>query len=80
MPSPKPIKPTKLDFFDALRAVYTGMAIIKLSWSDKNTYLQLREARLKIHDDKGWHDLIISEADMAGDDWVIIDLMERKIL
>lgn len=71
MPSPK-VEPT-MNFFTALKAVLNGKIITKLEWDNTEIYGLLRNAQLQLHKPDGFHVWIISEGDMLGEDWVIIN-------
>lgn len=74
-PKPKTKKPTNLDFFDALRQVYLGKCITKLEWNEPDCYFKLVDGRLMIYkpDTKMFHPLIVTDGDMAGEDWIVIE-------
>lgn len=63
-----------MNFFDALRAVVQGFRITKLEWKDDRVVVFLN-GTLKIKKPDGVHDLIISDGDMFGEDWVIVRSM-----
>ena len=66
----------QIDFPAAMQAVIDGKKITKLEWGNEKEYGWLHDGFLKIHhagqpDDK--HDRwIISDGDLLGHDWVII--------
>lgn len=62
-----------LTFFDALKEVAEGKRITKLEWADKNTYGILTDGHLKIMLNDGLKDWIISDGDLNGTDWIILD-------
>jgi hypothetical protein len=67
------INKVTIDFPDAIRAIREGRKVTKLEWGDFKIYLTLVDGRLKIHKAEGTvHDLIVSDADMNGTDWVVI--------
>ena len=68
-PTPSPAFVYTLDFTAALAAVRRGERISKQEWHDDNSYATLRDGKLMLHLADGWHDWIISAADMAGVDW-----------
>ena len=74
--SPK-INPTNypeqtMDFPNAIRAVTDGAKVTKLEWDNPDVIVWL-EGRLKIKlADNTIHDLIVTDGDMIGEDWVII--------
>ena len=77
-PTPKgePVPPdddhNRMDFPDAMRAVINGAKVTKLEW-DAPVVVVWLETTLKIKLDDGTvHDLIVSDGDMIGMDWVIV--------
>ncbi len=74
-PKSRTKKPKQLDFFEALREVSLNKCITKLEWNEPNCYLKLVDGRLVIYkpDTKLFHPLIVSDGDMAGEDWIVID-------
>lgn len=74
--SPKPYPPNTektLSFFAALREVSMGKKATKLEWNNPNIYICLNDEHLQIKlGDSKFHDLIVSSADMVGDDWIIL--------
>ena len=75
--SPTPISVPKVDkgqmsFPDAMKEVIKGNRVTKLEWNDEGTYLYLQgHLRIRFSDDRDT-DLIISDGDMIGLDWVVI--------
>ena len=70
----KPKQQPHLDFPDAMRAIISGKRVTKLEWDDPRTYLELKDGKLKIYksDTKRFHDLIVSDGDLMGLDWVVL--------
>ena len=71
--SPVLEKPTEVSFFDALHATLQGKRITKTSWKDPGSYGMLKETLLKIKIDGTWHNWIICDKDMEGEDWVVME-------
>ena len=70
--SDRPVDSKEMDFPSAMRAVIDGAKITKLEWDNKEIVVWL-ESTLKIKlADGTTHDLIISDGDMIGEDWVIV--------
>ena len=74
--SPLPIQAFKpapaLTFPQAMEAVARGERLTKLEWNDRDTYIHLSEGHLKIHkSDGGNFDLIVSDGDLTGTDWLV---------
>ena len=61
----------ELNLFDALKLVNQGKKITKLEWNNSNTYCWL-DNTLKIHIKDKDLDWVLSDGDMAGDDWVVL--------
>ena len=61
-----------MNFFDALKAVLAGSLITKGEWEDPNFYGLLKNGRLTIFLNGRDYDWIITEADMLGEDWIVI--------
>lgn len=69
----EPIAAVTLDFPDALRAVMGGKSITKQEWDNPEIKVALHALHLSIIRDKGWQDLIVTDGDLFGTDWVVID-------
>jgi len=68
-----PLSRTVMNFSDALREVIKGKKITKLEWGNQNIYIFLHNEHLKIMKlDGKMYDLIVSEADLLGEDWVLV--------
>ena len=60
-------------FFQALQEVINGKKITRASWPNGET-ISLHNRFLSIKKDDGTiHPLLVSEGDLKGDDWVVID-------
>lgn len=64
---------TLLTFPDAMREVINGKKVTKLEWATSEVFLQLKDGFLKIYRDSKYYDLIVSEGDMIGTDWVVVE-------
>ena len=72
--SPLPTRRQDMDFFEALKQVNDGNLITKLEWNDSGTYAFIKEGMLSIHFSNGVdHAWLIRDADMAGEDYVLVD-------
>lgn len=72
--SPTPRRVKEMDFPDALREVIAGKKITKLEWCNKEVYGVLDGEVLVLWKDDGKeYQWILSEGDIKGEDWVIID-------
>lgn len=55
-----------------MQAVIAGERVTKAEWANADVYLFL-DGRLKIHKADGTEaDLIVSDGDMRGSDWVVL--------
>jgi hypothetical protein len=71
--SPVPKKEIPLTFPEAIAAVIGGSKISKKEWGNNEFYGELRDGRLKLRNPAGvYHDWIISDGDMMGQDWFIV--------
>lgn len=72
--SPTPPKIKEMDFPDALREVIAGKKITKLEWCNKEFYGVLEDEMLVLWKDDGKkYQWILSDADIKGEDWIVID-------
>ena len=71
MASPTVIKPTEMDFMDALRMVVDGQRITRLDWNDPNVYVLLRAGFLSIYQNGTASRLLVSDIDLLATDWII---------
>lgn len=69
---PKTKKP-QMNFYEALEELMTGKQITKLEWANRNIFGILKNEHLMLHkSDNRYYDWILSEADIRGDDWVVL--------
>jgi hypothetical protein len=54
-----------------MQAVIDGHKVTKLEWGNPNIVVYL-DGRLRIDLEDGTHDLLVSQGDMIGTDWVIV--------
>ena len=73
-PKPKPVKTKKqLNFSEALEQILLGKSVTKKEWGDKKYHVLLAEEHLRLHKPDGkYYDWILTEADMRGDDYVLL--------
>jgi hypothetical protein len=75
--SPRPtniIQEETFDFPEAIRCITFGMKVTKLEWADPEYFLQLVDTHLKIHKPDGkFYDLIITDGDLVGEDYKVIE-------
>jgi len=55
-----------------MKYVIEGKKVTKLEWNDPEIVVYL-DGRLRLKDKDGIHDLIVSDGDMLGLDWVIAE-------
>lgn len=68
------LRPKKLITFpEAMQAVIDGKNITKAEWDSPDIFCNLESERLKICIHGVFHDWIISEADMMGTDWEVLE-------
>ena len=71
-PSPEPHEGTS--FSMAICEVKIGKKLTRLSWNEPKTYIFLNGGRLRImKKDGSLHDLIVSDGDIFGEDWVVVE-------
>jgi hypothetical protein len=58
-------------FAEAMSAVVDGHKVARDDWQD-DVFLQMKDGFLMIKNETGWHQLLVSEADMVADDWEIV--------
>ena len=62
-----------MDFPKAMGIVINGQHVTRLDWKDRNVYFLLHGGRLRIHKaDNSVSDLIVSEGDMLGKDYITL--------
>lgn len=63
-----------LDFPAAMQAVKEGKNVTKLEWNNPNILVCLNGGRLRIKLEDGlFHDLLVSDGDILGEDWVVLE-------
>ena len=73
LPLAKKEESVKLTFPQALNQVIDGKKITKSEWNNSDFFILLREGKLELHKPDGkFYDLIISEGDLIGIDWVVL--------
>lgn len=63
------------DFPEAMRQVILGKEITKLEWGNPQIRCTLKDGHLKIFllSNNRWNDWIISDGDLMGMDWMVIN-------
>lgn len=68
-----PLPPKQLDFGQAMAAVTLGKKITKVSWNSLEEYGLLQDGHLRLHKDDKFHNWIVTEGDLTGIDYIIIN-------
>ena len=69
-----PKEDEKLSFPSAIAEILNGNKITKLEWDDSQYYVFLHEGILKLHKPDGQlYTWTLSEADLTGEDYIIIN-------
>lgn len=78
MSTPEPAT-VAFSLVDVLPAVLLSAAIVKRLCWDQGEYVMMFEGRLRIYlPDRRFHDWIITETDVTGDDWIVINQDEEE--
>jgi hypothetical protein len=77
--SPRPKMPVGMSFPDALKEVINGKKITKMEWMNKDIYGILANGILMLHKEDGFHQWVLSEGDLNGRDWVVLDQGQLNI-
>ena len=68
-----PIVEPVMTFPEALNKVIDGKKVTKTEWNNDKIYVLLKDGFLMIRKDDGkFYQLIVSEADLIGTDWIEI--------
>jgi len=73
MPSPTKAPQLTFDFPTAMKAIIDGKRVTKLEWNDVTMYCELHGQWLMIHRDGQWFTWTVSDGDMLGQDWVVLE-------
>lgn len=72
-PVPYTYKPqVEMAFPDAIREILNGNHVTRLSWNDKDSYGLLKDGFLSIKVNGGFHQWLVNDGDMEGNDWVVL--------
>ncbi len=74
-----PILSIGMSFPKAMEEIIEGKAITKLEWNNENIYGILRNGFLILHKDNKDGQWVISEGDLMGKDYIVIDLPLVKL-
>jgi hypothetical protein len=69
----KPARPIGFDFPEAIKNIIAGKTVTKLEWANEEIFGVLKDGFLVIHNQTGDHRWIVSEADLVGLDWIVIE-------
>jgi hypothetical protein len=63
-----------LSFYDALKEVAAGKRITRQAWENKDVVCYMKNAILMITPEDGVeHSWMVSEGDMGGVDWIVVE-------
>lgn len=65
-------KPETITFYDALKQVYLGKRVTRISWGSEEEYVFLHEDNLYIHTRGKDHIFQVRGADLEGEDYYVI--------
>ena len=75
--SPKPqdvIDTNTMNFPQAIQQIIKGKKITKIEWGSTEFYGILKDAHLVLHKPDGiFYQWVITEGDLIGTDWIVID-------
>lgn len=60
-----------MSFFDALKKIQAGKMVKRISWGNQD-YCLLKDTFLMIFRNGKFHNWIINDGDMEGQDWIIV--------
>jgi hypothetical protein len=64
----------ELNFPEAIKAIMSGKSVTRKEWGNADIFIFLGDGFLMIQKEDGTtHRLIVSEGDMLGIDWYIVD-------
>ena len=61
-----------MDFPSAMREVLKGKQVKRLSWESASDHGVLKDGWLNIHTKGKYHQWLVSDGDLEGNDWVVI--------
>ena len=68
----------RMSFSKAIEEIIKGEKITKLEWKNKDIYGVLKNGYLMIYlDDKQFHKWLVSDGDIYGDDWIVVDKISK---
>lgn len=69
-PLPVEVIQEQFDFPEAMSRVLQGKKITKLEWDNPEIFISLNNKMLQLHKNGGYYNLLVSEGDLIGTDWV----------
>ena len=74
VPAKKADDKVQISFYQALKALANGGKITKLDWENDNIYGLLHNGLVSLHkDDDKIYTWLVSDGDLDGKDWIILD-------
>ncbi len=64
--------PIIMNFNEAVQEILDNKKVSRYDWKDEETYIFLNENILSIKKEDGIHPLIVSDADMIAEDWMVV--------
>lgn len=65
-------KPESMTFPEAIEQVIKGKRIARIDWPSNEDFGLLKDGFLMIHNERGYHQWIVSDGDLLEDDWVVL--------
>ena len=74
MKSPKPPKEKTedLNFYEALKQILEGQSVTKREWDNRDINCLMSNGRLTIRRDNKFHDWILTDGDLYGEDFYVL--------
>jgi len=62
------------DFPQSVRELLAQKKVTRLEWGNAEYFLQIVDTHVKIHKPDGkFYDLIVTDGDLSGTDWIILE-------
>jgi hypothetical protein len=76
-----PVASPEMTFPQAMERVVSGKRVTRIEWYNKTIFVELLNGFLSIKQPTGYHQLIVSEGDMRGEDWIVVEKggVEEKV-
>lgn len=62
-----------MSFYEALKCLIDGSKITRIEWENPEIYGFLKAGIVHLHKEDGDHQWIISEGDILGNDWILLE-------